>query len=82
MFRNANPLNLSESLFESDKDHLLNQARLDLAKQELHIMPSPSTNASVNYNDKRKSKDWRYKTHNTDLLNLDEKVFDYKKSCP
>ena len=61
MFRNANPLNLRGSLFESDKDHLLNQARSDLAKQELHFMPSPSTSASVNYNDKRKSKDWRYK---------------------
>ena len=42
-------------------------------------MSSPSINASVNYNDKRKSKDWRYRTHNTDLLNLDENKFDYKK---
>ena len=36
---------------------------------------------SVNYIDKRKSKDWRYRTHNTDLLNLDENKFDYKKNC-
>ena len=35
-------------------------------------MSSPSISASVNYNDKRKSKDWRYRTDNTDLLNLDE----------
>ena len=34
--------------------------------------------ASVKYKDKRKGKDWRYRTHNTDLLNLDENKFDYK----
>ena len=28
-----------------------------------------------------RSKDWRYRTHNTDLLNLDENKFDYKKNC-
>ena len=37
MFRNANPSNLRGSLLEGNKDHLLNQARSDLAKQELHI---------------------------------------------
>ena len=50
--------------------HLLNQARSDLAKQELHVD-----------NDKRKSKDWRYRTHNTDLLSLDVSKFEYKKNC-
>ena len=45
------------------------------------FISSPSTSASVNYNDKRKSKDWRYRTHNTDLLNLDENKFDCKKNC-
>ena len=35
--RNANPSNLRGSLLEGDKDHLLNQARSDLAKQELHV---------------------------------------------
>ena len=44
-------------------------------------MSSPSISASVNYNDKRKSKDLRYRTHNTDLLNLDENKFDYRKNC-
>ena len=38
-------------------------------------MSNLSVNASVNYNDKRKSTDWRYKTHNTDLSNLDENKF-------
>ena len=37
MFRIPNPLNLRGSLLEGDKDHLLNQARSDLAKQELHV---------------------------------------------
>ena len=59
MFRHANPSNLRGSLLESYKDHLLNQPRSDLAKQEL--TSSPSTSASVNYNDKRKSKDWRHR---------------------
>ena len=37
VFRNAIPSNLRGSLLEGDKDHLLNQARSDLAKQELHV---------------------------------------------
>ena len=37
MFRNANPSNLRGSLLEGNKDHLLNQARSDLAKQELRV---------------------------------------------
>ena len=37
MFRNAIPSNLRGSLLEGDKDYLLNQARSDLAKQELHV---------------------------------------------
>ena len=37
VFRNADPSNLRGSLLERNKDHLLNQARSDLAKQELHV---------------------------------------------
>ena len=37
VFRNANPSNLTGSLREGNKDHMLNQARSDLAKQELHV---------------------------------------------
>ena len=81
VFRNANPSNLKGSLLEGNKDHLLNQARSDLAKQELHV-ESLSISASVNYNDKRKRKDWHYRTRNTDLLKLDENELDYKKKCP
>ena len=37
VFRNANPSNLRGSPLESNQDHLLNQARSDLTKQELHV---------------------------------------------
>ena len=37
VFRNAGPSNLRGSLPEGNKGHLLNQARSDLAKQELHV---------------------------------------------
>ena len=42
-------------------------------------MSNLSQSALVNYNDKRKSKDWHYRTHNTDCLNLAENKFDFKK---
>ena len=44
------------------------------------FMSSPSMSASVNYNDKQKSKDWRCRKHNTDMLNLDENKYVYKKN--
>ena len=37
VFRNADPSNYRGSLLESNKDHLLSQARSDLTKQELHV---------------------------------------------
>ena len=37
VFKNANPSNLGGSLHEGNKDHLLNKARSDRAKQELHV---------------------------------------------
>ena len=37
LLRNANLWNLRGPLLEGNKDHLLNQARSDLAKQELHV---------------------------------------------
>ena len=54
--------------------------RQDQTWRSKNFTSSPSINASVNYNDKRKSKDWRYRTHDTDLLNLDENKFDCKKN--
>ena len=37
VFRNGNPSNLIGPLLEGSKDHLLNQARSDLAKPDLHV---------------------------------------------
>ena len=76
LIRNANPSNLRGYLLESKKDHLFNQASW---RSKSHI--PQQTSASVNYNDKRKSKDWHHKTHNTDLLKLDENKLDCKKNC-
>ena len=36
-FANANVSNLSETLLEGNKDHLLNRARTDLARKEVHV---------------------------------------------
>ena len=80
VFRNANPSSLRGSLLEGDKDRL-RPIRQDQTWQSKNFMSNLSKSASVNNNDKRKSKDWHHKTHNTDLLNLDENKFDYKKTC-
>ena len=37
MFGNANVSNLSETLLEGNKDHLLNRARTDLARREIRV---------------------------------------------
>ena len=55
--------------------------RQDQTWRSKNFVSSPSISASVNYNDKRKRKDWRYRTHKKDLLNPDENKFDYKKTC-
>ena len=61
------------SKLEGNKDHLLSQARSDLASRDLHV-------ESLNKCIKRKSKDWNYRTHNTNLLNLVENKLDCKRS--
>ena len=75
--RNANLSNLRGSLLEGNKDLLLNQARSDLVKQEHQV---ESISASVNYKDKRKSRDWRWRTPIMDMLNFGENKFDFKKN--
>ena len=37
VFGNANLSNLSGTLLEDNEDHLLSQARSDLAERELHV---------------------------------------------
>ena len=77
MFRNANPLNLDLFLKVT---RITCSIRQDQTWRSKNFMSSPTISASVNYNDKRKSKNWHYKTHNTDLLSQDENKFDYKKN--
>ena len=40
----------------------------------------PSISASVSFSNKLELKDWNYRTLNTDILNLDENKFVYKKN--
>ena len=71
VFRNANSSNLRGSLLEGNK-RITYSIRQDQTYRSKNFMSSPSISASVNYNDKRKSKDLRCRTHSTDLLNPDE----------
>ena len=80
MFRNANPSNLRGSLLERKKKSTCS-IKQDQTWRTKNFMSNLSITASVNCNDKRKSKDWHFKTLNTDLLNLDENEFDDKKIC-
>ena len=77
MFTNANPSNLRGSSLKETR--ITCSIRRDQTCRSKSFMSGPSTSASVNYNDKRKSKDWRYKTHNTDLLSPGENKLDYKE---
>ena len=79
IFKNADPSNWGRSLFEGNKDHLLSQARSELMRQEHPVGVSQSI-VSVSFSNKLMLNDWNYRTHNTDLLNLDENKFVYKKN--
>ena len=80
VFRNANPSNLRGSLLEGNKDHLLNQARSDLAKQELHV---ESLNKCIG-EPQRQTEEQRLALQDAQygfvLLNPDENKFDYNKN--
>ena len=78
IFKNADPSNVGRSLLEGIKDHLLSQARSDLAKQELQV--EPLNNWSASFSNKLMLKDWNYRTHNMDMLNLDENKCVNKKN--
>ena len=62
--------NLSETLLEGSKDHLLNRARTDL-----------SVSASMIHKNERRYKIGHYKMYNTNLLNLIENKLDFKRNC-
>ena len=69
VFKHADPSNLGRSLLESIKDHLLNQARCDLMKQEHQV--GSLNNCTVSFSNKLMLKDWNYR-HNTDMMNLEQ----------
>ena len=79
VFRNANPSNLTLFLMVI---RITCSIRQDQTWRSKTFMLNLSMSASVNYNDKRKRKDWQHRTRNTDLLRLDENQLDYKKNCP
>ena len=74
-FKFADPSNLGRSLLEGNKDDLLSQARSELMKQEHQV----SIIVSVSFSNKPMLKDWNCRTHNTDMLSLDEIKVVYKK---
>ena len=76
--RNANLSNLRGSLLEGNKDLLLNQARSDLVKQEHQV---ESLNKCIGEL-QRQTEEQKLALHgeHTDLLNLDENKFDFKKN--
>ena len=80
VFGNANLSNLNGTLLEGNKDRLLSQARSDLAQKESHV---ESLNKCIDDSQKRAEvQDTGHcKKYKTDLLNLDENKFDYKKNC-
>ena len=78
IFKNADPSNVGRSLLEGIEDHLLSQARSDLAKQELQV--EPLNNWSVSFSNKLMLKGWNFRTHNMDMLNLDENKCVNKKN--
>ena len=73
VFGNTNPSDLSGTLLEGNKDHLLNQERSDLAKRELHV---ESLNKCIG--DLQKTNGGKNKTN---LLNLVENKLDCKRNC-
>ena len=75
VFGNANPSNLSGTLLEGTKDHLLSQARSDLAKRELH---AESLNRCIgDLQNQRRRKTGHCRTYKKNLLNLVESKPDY-----
>ena len=78
VFRNADPSNVGRSLPEGNKDHLLSQARSELMRQEHQV--GSLNNCVIESQQQTCAHDWNYRTINTDILNLDENKFVYKKN--
>ena len=78
VFRFADTAHIERSLLDGNKDHLLNQARSELMKQEHQV--GSLNNLSMSFKNKLMLKDRNWKTLITDTLTLDENKFDYKKN--
>ena len=79
VFGNAHVSNLSETLLEDNKDHLLNRARTDLARREIHV---ESLNKCLNVVQKeRRHKTGHFTTYKTNLSNFVENKLDCNKNC-
>ena len=78
VFKHTDPSNLRRSLLEGNKDHLLDQARSDLMKQEHQV---GSLNICISeLQQQAYAQRLRCRTHKTDILNLDENKFVFKKN--
>ena len=76
VFRNTDPPNLRGFLLEGNKDHLLNQARSELMKQEHQV----GSLIAVSSSNKLMLKGWNWRTPITYILNLEDSKFDCKKN--
>ena len=69
---------LGRSLLDGNKDHLLDQARSELKKQEHQV---GSLNSCIDeLSNKLVLKDWKWRTPITDKLNLEENNYACKKN--
>ena len=78
IFRDANPANVAKSLLEGNRHQLLTQTRSELMRQSKKW--NLLTIASVSFSNKLTLNDSIWRTPITDMLNLDENKFDYKKN--
>ena len=67
---------LARSLLDGNRDHLLAEARSELMKQE-HKVESLNTCISEL---QQQTYSWSWRTPISDMQNLEESKFDYKKS--
>ena len=78
VFENADKSNLGRSLVEGNKDHLLSQARSELVRQEHQV---GSLNSCISeLQQQAHAQRLELQEHNTDIWNLEESKFGYKKS--
>ena len=72
VFRFADPANVGKSLLDGKKDHLLNQARSELMKQEHQV--GPLNNCIEELQQQADAQ------RLADILNLEENNLDYKQN--